>query len=89
MAWTVREIRPCCPQKVAVCNELSMTENLIARYRENYNGTVNAYERYIRQFPAALFLPLTGYQDQVFKRIDFEVSPDAPQDLFGRRRNTQ
>lgn len=70
-------------------NELSMTENLIARYRENYNGTVNAYERYIRQFPAALFLPLTGYQDQVFNRIDFEVSPDAPQDLFGRRRNTQ
>ena len=37
-------------------NELSMTENLIAEYRSNYNKSVKEYNRYIRQFPNRLFL---------------------------------
>ena len=64
-------------------NELSMTENLIARHRENYNGAVNDYIRYIRQFPANMVLPMSGYQEQVFERLDFGAPVDAPQNLFG------
>ena len=29
-------------------NELSITENMIAQYRENYNKSVNAYNRYTK-----------------------------------------
>lgn len=64
-------------------NELSMTENLIARHRENYNGAVNDYSRYIRQFPVNSLLPMSGYQEQIFERLDFSASVDAPQNLFG------
>lgn len=33
-------------------NELSITENLIAEYRSNFNKQVKEYNRYVRQFPA-------------------------------------
>lgn len=32
-------------------NELSITENLIAEYRENYNKQIKEYNRYVRKFP--------------------------------------
>ena len=65
--------------------ELTVTENLIAAARENYNGSVNDYERYIKQFPAYIFLPKTGYINQKYERLDFGAPESAPQDLFGRR----
>ena len=37
-------------------NELSITENLIAEYRENYNKQIKEYNRYARKFPTRLFL---------------------------------
>jgi hypothetical protein len=37
-------------------NELSITENLIAEYRSNYNKQVKEYNRYIRKFPTRFFL---------------------------------
>ena len=36
--------------------ELATTENLIAQYRENYNKSVTAYNRYVKKIPNKNFL---------------------------------
>lgn len=64
-------------------NELSMTENLIAEYRSNYNKQVKEYNRYIRQFPNRTFLNILGYEEQEYSYLDYNAPVDAPQDLFG------
>lgn len=64
-------------------NELSVTENLIAQHRENYNKSVTKYNNYVKGFPARKFLEWTGYEVQEMKRLDYDVSPTAPQNLFG------
>lgn len=64
-------------------NELSMTENLIAEYRSNYNKQVKAYNRYVRKFPTRLFLGICGYETPEFDYLDYNAPVDAPQDLFG------
>lgn len=46
-------------------NELSITENLIAEYRSNYNKQVKEYNRYIRKFPTRFFLNILGYDDRI------------------------
>lgn len=63
-------------------NELSITENLIAEYRSNYNAQVKAYRRYVRKFPTRNFLSLLGYEIQEYKLLDFNAPQDAPQNLF-------
>lgn len=63
--------------------ELAMTENDIANYREAYNNQVTAYNRYVDRFPTSTFLKWCGYQKENFKKLDFDVSEDAPQNLFG------
>ena len=65
-------------------NELSITENLIAQYRENYNKSITNYNRYVKKFPTRIFLDLTGYEVQEFERLNFEAPVDAPQNLFDR-----
>ena len=64
-------------------NELSVTENMIAEYRSNYNKQVKEYNRYTRSFPARLFLSITGYEKQDYQMLQYDVSPDAPRNLFG------
>ena len=64
-------------------NELSITENMIAQYRENYNKSVTAYNRYVKKFPERIFLDWTGYEVLEFERLDYQAPVDAPQDLFG------
>lgn len=64
-------------------NELSITENMIAQYRENYNKSIKAYKRYVRRFPTRIFLDWTGYEVLEFERLDYQAPVDAPQDLFG------
>ena len=64
-------------------NELSMTENLIAEYRSNYNKQIKAYKKYVRKFPTRQFLDILGYEVQEYQYLDYEVSADAPQNLFG------
>lgn len=64
-------------------NELSITENLIAEYRSSYNKQVKEYNRYIRKFPARLFLNILGYEAQDYAYLDFDAPTDAPQNLFG------
>ena len=64
-------------------NELSITENMIAQYRENYNKSVNAFNRYTKKFPTSMFLNWTGYENKEFHRLDYQAPVDAPQKLFG------
>jgi len=64
-------------------NELSITENMIAQYRENYNKSVNTYNRYVKKFPSRVFLDWTGYEIIDFQRLDYNAPVDAPQNLFG------
>lgn len=63
-------------------NELSMTENLIAEYRSNYNKQIKGYNRYVRKFPTRNFLDLLGYEVQVYTYLDYKAPADAPQDIF-------
>lgn len=63
-------------------NELSMTENLIAEYRSNYNKQVKEYKRYVRKFPTNIFLNMLGYEYQEYSYLDYNAPSDAPQDLF-------
>ena len=64
-------------------NELSMTENLIAEYRSNYNKQIKEYNRYIRKFPTRLFLSMLGYEAQDYSYLDYDAPVDASQNLFG------
>lgn len=64
-------------------NELSVTENLIAEYRSNFNKQVKEYNRYVRKFPTRTFLSMTGYEILEYKYLNYDVSSDAPTNLFG------
>lgn len=64
--------------------ELSMTENLIAEYRSNYNKQVKEYNRYVRKFPNSSFLGLLGYEMQTYTYLDYNAPSDAPQNLFDK-----
>lgn len=63
-------------------NELSVTENLIANYRSNYNTQVRAYNRCVRKFPNKQFLSMLGYEQVDYDYLNYDVSSDAPQNLF-------
>lgn len=64
-------------------NELSMTENMIAEYRSNFNSQVKEYSRFVRKFPTRFFLSLTGYEVQEYTYLNYDAPADAPQNLFG------
>ena len=64
-------------------NELSLTENLIAEYRSNYNKQIKEYNRHIRKFPTRIFLDILGYETQEYNYLDYDAPIDAPQKLFG------
>lgn len=63
-------------------NELSATENLIAKYRSSYNKEVKSYNQYIRQFPRKQILDMFGYTPIEYDYLDYNVSEDAPTNLF-------
>ena len=62
--------------------ELATTENLIAQTRTNYNIWVSQYNTYVRKFPNSGILSMLGYERQTFEKLDFDVSSDAPTNLF-------
>lgn len=64
-------------------NELTITENIIAEYRSNYNKQIKGYNRYIKKFPNKQILSFLGYEIQEFEYLDYNAPVDAPQDLFG------
>jgi LemA protein len=62
--------------------ELSVTENLIAQTRSNYNTWVTKYKSYVRKFPNKGILEMLGYEVQEFEKLTFDTSSDAPTNLF-------
>lgn len=64
-------------------NELSITENLIAQHRSNYNKQIKEYNKYIKKFPNRIFLNWLGYENKNYTYLDYDTSSDAPQNLFG------
>lgn len=63
--------------------ELSLTENMIAQYRENYNYQVRSYNKYVRKFPTRSILGAMGYEVLDFSYTNYDAPEDAPQNLFG------
>lgn len=63
--------------------ELATTENLIANTRNNYNTWVTKYNSYVKKFPNRGILDMLGYEVQVFEKLTYDVSSDAPTNLFG------
>lgn len=66
-------------------NELSITENLIAQHRSNYNKQLKEYNRYIRKFPNRIILNAIGYEVIDYQYLDYNAPQDAPQNLFEGR----
>jgi LemA protein len=62
--------------------ELATTENLIAQTRTNYNTWVSQYNTYVRKFPNSMILNMLGYERQGFEKLNYDVSSDAPTNLF-------
>lgn len=63
--------------------ELATTENMLSQYRESYNKQVGTYNRYVKGFPARVFLSWTGYEVLEYQRLDYQAPVDAPTNLFG------
>lgn len=63
-------------------NELSITENLIANVRSNYNGWVSKYNSHIKKFPNRQILNMLGYEAGEYNKLTFDVSEDAPVNIF-------
>lgn len=63
-------------------NELSITENMIAQYRSNYNKQIKEYKRYVKRFPNKQFLSLLGYEYIDYDYLDYNAPVDSPQNLF-------
>lgn len=62
--------------------ELAVTENKIAQTRTNYNSWVTKYNSYCKKFPNRQILSMMGYEQLNFPKLDFDVSEDAPTNLF-------
>ncbi len=65
-----------------VMTEMAITENLIAEHRNNYNSQVKSYKKYTKAFPNSLILNILGYERQTYEYLDYEVSSDAPTNLW-------
>lgn len=63
--------------------ELTTLENEISQHRTAYNKAVERYNGYTRKFIQEIFLEWTGYEKQEYKRLEFDVPADAPQNLLG------
>ncbi len=63
-------------------NELTLTENQIAQYRNNYNEQVRSYNKMVRSFPNNIILNILGYEAIDTTYTEYDAPVDAPQDLF-------
>ena len=65
-------------------NELSITENKIAEYRNSYNNQVRAYNKYVRKFPHKQILGMMGYEVIDYKYLEYSEEDKKPiTNLFG------
>lgn len=62
--------------------ELSVTENIIAEHRNNYNIQVKQYNKHIKAFPNSMILSMMGYEKLNNTYLEYEASEDAPRNLF-------
>ena len=62
--------------------ESSITENNIRDVRIAYNTAVSRYNSYTRPSLRKFFLSLTGYERVEFEKLSYDVSEDAPTNLF-------
>lgn len=65
-----------------VMTEMSVTENLIAEHRNNYNQQIKSYNKYTKKFPNSLILNMMGYEKQEYEYLNYEVSEDVPTNLW-------
>lgn len=66
---------------IQLMTELSISENLKSQYRISYNDNVQGYSRFVRRFPASMFLGIMGYQVQEYSYLEFD-NTDLPDQLF-------
>src|SRR6478672_3124931 len=59
-------------------DELTGTENRIAVARQDYNQSVNAYNAYIRQFPAVITAKITGAKQRKYFTATASASGPPP-----------
>ena len=59
--------------------ELSVTENLIAEHRNNYNIQIKEYNKFTRKFPNSM-----GYERLSTEYLEYDASEDAPRNLFDK-----
>lgn len=65
-------------------NELSITENLIAEYRNAYNNEVRTYKKYVRKFPHRQILGIMGYEVIDYSYLQYSEADRQPiSNLFG------
>jgi LemA protein len=64
-------------------DELTGTENRIAVARGDYNGVVQEYNSYIRQFPAVLTAKMTGAKERKYFQVSNPGNREAPSVDFG------
>ena len=65
-------------------NELSITENMIAEYRNAYNNEVRAYNKYVRKFPNKQILSFMGYEVIGYTYLQYDETDRQPvSNLFG------
>jgi LemA protein len=65
-------------------DELAGTENRIGVSRTDYNGAVQQYNSYIRQFPAVLMAKMTGAKEKKYFTVTNAANREAPSVDFGR-----
>lgn len=65
-------------------NELALTENQIAQYRNNYNEQVRSYNKMVRSFPNNIILNILGYEAIDTTYTDYDAPVDAPAGLVCR-----
>ena len=63
--------------------ELSGTENRIAVSRTDFNGAVQQYNSYIRQFPAVIMAKITGAKEKKYFTVTNAANREAPTVDFG------
>ncbi|MES2177908.1 MAG: LemA family protein [Gemmatimonadota bacterium] len=64
-------------------DELSGTANRIAVSQTDYNGAVQQYNSYIRQFPAVLTAKMTGAKEKKYFQVSNPANREAPTVDFG------
>lgn len=62
--------------------ELSVTENIIAEHRNNYNIQIKQYNKHIKTFPNSIILSMMGYEKLENTYLEYDTSEDAPKKLF-------